>query len=67
MPSKLRRLSATLLLASLLPFATSCSSVSVGTDCSFAQIITVSKDDVLTDETARQLLRHNLSVEKLCH
>jgi hypothetical protein len=53
------------LLASL-PLFTSCSSVSVATDCTWAQIITVSKDDVLTDETARSILRHNLTHERLC-
>jgi hypothetical protein len=53
------------LLASL-PMFTSCSSVSVATDCAWAKVITVSKDDVLTDETARQLLAHNRTVEAIC-
>lgn len=37
------------------------------TDCAWAQIITVSKDDVLTDQTAREILAHNEKVEVLCH
>jgi hypothetical protein len=47
-------------------FASGCASTA-GTDgCSWVQIITVSKDDVLTDQTAREILGHNEKVEAIC-
>jgi hypothetical protein len=30
------------------------------------KIITVSRQDVLTDQTAREILQHNLKVEEVC-
>ena len=44
-----------------------CSTATVATSpCSWVQIITVSKDDVLTVETAREILAHNEKVEAIC-
>lgn len=37
-----------------------------GTECSWVKIITVSKDDKFTAETAREILAHNEKVEALC-
>jgi len=54
-----------LLLLSLTMCVTGCASF-VGTDCSWVKIITVSKDDVLTDETARQILAHDEKVLAVC-
>lgn len=34
--------------------------------CSVAEHITVGADDVLTDQTARQILKHDLAVARLC-
>lgn len=34
--------------------------------CAFAQIIYVSKNDVLTDGTAKQIYYHNEMIDKLC-
>jgi len=55
-----------LLLPSLLMFASGCSTVSPVTSCGWVTIITVSRADVLTDETARQILAHNEKVEAIC-
>ena len=34
--------------------------------CAIAKIITISKADNLTDETAREILAHDLKVKQLC-
>lgn len=52
-----------LLTTLLLPM--SCASTP-GTECAWAKIITVSKDDKLTAETAREIIAHNSKVEALC-
>jgi hypothetical protein len=36
-------------------------------DCAWARPILVSRQDVLTDLTARQILAHNLTGQRLCH
>jgi len=57
------------LLLTAFPLAvllTSCESITAATSCASFAIITVSRDDVLTDETARQLLAHNRAYEVLC-
>jgi len=47
-------------------FVSACQST-VGTDsCAWVQIITVSRHDVLTDQTAREILAHNEKVETIC-
>ena len=53
-------------LLSLTLFVASCSTVSAGTECAWVKVITISRQDVLTDETARQLLAHNEKVEAIC-
>jgi hypothetical protein len=47
-------------------FVASCSTVTAGTECGWVKIITVSRQDVLTDDTARQILGHNEKVEAIC-
>jgi hypothetical protein len=37
-----------------------------GTECSWASIITVSKDDKLTRLTAEEIVAHNEKVERFC-
>lgn len=67
MSRKLARLSARLLLTSLVMFSSACATNTVAVnECSWAKIITVSSKDVLTDETARQLLTHNETVDAIC-
>ncbi|MBM3347392.1 MAG: hypothetical protein FJY55_12985 [Betaproteobacteria bacterium] len=39
---------------------------SAGTDCAWARPILISKADVLTLETAKAILAHNLKVTELC-
>jgi hypothetical protein len=46
----------------LLP---SCASIR-GTECAWAGVISVSKDDRLTRLTAEQIIAHNEKVEKFC-
>ena len=59
--------SAKWLLLCLTMFVSSCStSTAVISPCSWVKIITVSKSDTLTDQTAREILEHNLSVERIC-
>lgn len=38
----------------------------IDTSCEWVHFIYISKDDVLTDGTARQILTHNETVEKNC-
>ena len=61
------------LLLILVPLLTSCATNSVGTEvqtvdtsCSWVKVILVSKQDAMTDGTARQILAHNRLVEKNC-
>ena len=60
---KRERLAAFLAVSTLL---TGCSGHIPVSECSWVKIITVSRQDVLTDETARQLLAHNEKVEAIC-
>jgi hypothetical protein len=47
-------------------FVSGCQST-VGTDtCAWTKIITISQADVLTDQTAREILAHNEKVEAIC-
>ena len=56
-----------MLLSSLVLFSSSCATNTVAIDsCVWVKIITISKDDVLTDETAREILSHNQKVEEIC-
>lgn len=45
---------------------TGCATNTVVTECEFSNIIYISKDDVLTNETARQIYLHNEKVEAVC-
>lgn len=54
------------LLLSLTTLGSGCATTNVIDGCSWVQIITVSKDDVLTDQTAREILAHNEKVEAIC-
>jgi hypothetical protein len=54
------------LLLSLMLFGSGCASTSVISPCSWVRVISVSKDDVLTDQTAREILAHNEKVEAVC-
>ncbi|MXS85276.1 hypothetical protein ABO04_04920 [Nitrosomonas sp. HPC101] len=38
----------------------------IDTSCEWVHFIYISKDDVLTDGTARQILNHNETLEKNC-
>ena len=58
--------SAKWLLLSLTMFVSACQSTAVISPCSWTKIITISQADVLTDQTAREILEHNLSVERIC-
>ena len=56
-----------MLLLLPLMFTSACATNTVATnECSWVKIITVSKDDVLTDQTAREILTHNETVERVC-
>ena len=56
-----------MLLLLPLMFTSACATNTVATsECSWVKIITVSKDDVLTDQTAREILTHNETVEQVC-
>ena len=60
------RSSVILLLLSLTMLLSGCQSTNVISPCSWVKIITVSKADVLTDQTAREILGHNEKVEEIC-
>ena len=55
-----------MLLPSLMLLLTGCASTNVISPCAWVKIITVSKADVLTDQTAREILTHNEKVETIC-
>jgi hypothetical protein len=56
-----------LLLLSLTTLGSGCASTpAISGACSWVKIITVSRQDVLTDQTAREILQHNLKVEEVC-
>lgn len=55
-----------MLLASLTMFGSGCASTVATDSCAWVQIITVSRGDVLTDQTAREILAHNEKVETIC-
>lgn len=50
----------------LMTFVSGCASFAGTSGCSVFGIITVSKDDVLTDQTARELLAHNETYISVC-
>ena len=60
------RSSAILLLLSLTMLLSGCQSTVAISPCAWVKIISVSKADVLTDQTAREILAHNEKVEKIC-
>lgn len=55
------------MLSLLVLLLNGCESIS-GTKsyCSVAEIITVSKDDVLTEQTTKELLIHNVTYDAIC-
>ena len=56
-----------MLLPSLMMFGSGCvSTPAISGGCSWVKVITVSKADVLTDQTAREILAHNEKVETIC-
>lgn len=55
-----------LLLPSLTMFVTGCQSTVAINPCSWVKIISISSKDVLTDQTAREILTHNETVEAIC-
>lgn len=55
-----------MLLTSCAASGSAINTVVVDTACNWVQPILVSKDDVLTDGTARQLLAHNETWLKTC-
>lgn len=60
------RSNARYLLLSLTLFGSGCASTVATSPCSWVKIITVSSADVLTDQTAREILTHNEAVERIC-
>ena len=55
-----------MLLPSLMLLLNGCASTNVISPCAWVKIITVSKADVLTEQTAREILGHNEKVEEIC-
>ena len=57
-----------IILANLLMLSvlSGCSAATVVADCSWFQMIRTSVDDVLTRETADQIIIHNMTVASLC-
>jgi len=57
-----------LILLSLMPLLMSCATNGVATDsgCGWVKPIYISKKDVLTDGTARAILKHNETWQKIC-
>lgn len=49
----------------MLPLVTSCAAIR-GTECAWSQVITVSKDDVLTRATVDEINSHNDKVRRFC-
>jgi len=62
----LTRFAGTWLLLLLMTLTSGCASTVAIDSCAWVQIITYSKDDVLTDQTKREILAHNEAVEKNC-
>jgi hypothetical protein len=62
-------LSRTLFVCLIPLFASACGNLpaTIDTACSWVRVITISKDDVLTDDTARQILIHDEQVERVCN
>ena len=55
-----------MLLLNLTMFVSACQSTVGINECSWVTIITVSSKDVLTDQTAREILQHNEKYEAIC-
>jgi len=53
-------------LAALLLSACATGTTVIAPDCLFARVIFIGDDDVLTEQTADQILEHNLNVEDIC-
>ena len=53
-------------LAALILSIGACANTVGINECSWVKIITVSSKDVLTDQTAREILQHNEKVEAIC-
>ena len=53
-------------LAAVLLSACATGTTVIAKDCLFARVIYVGDGDVLTEETASQILEHNLNVEGVC-
>lgn len=66
MSSKPMRLIGTWLFLSLTMSLTGCAATNVISPCAWVKVITVSKDDALTAQTAREILAHNEKVEEIC-
>ncbi len=65
--NKLKKLKKILIILPALIALSGCKSI-VGTKgyCSVAEIIYVSQEDSLTDETVKQILVHNTTYEAIC-
>lgn len=55
-----------LMLIGTLTLLTSCESVGPATECAWVRPIYISKDDVLTEGTARAILGHNEAWAAIC-
>lgn len=56
-----------LIVLMMMPFASACQSVGPApSDCAYLRPIWVSDDDILTDDTARQILLNNEAWLALC-
>ena len=54
-------------LSATMPLFASCTAATTGSrDCTFARVITVSPDDMITPQTARMILAHNRATEAVC-
>ena len=61
-----RRTLRALMLIGTLTLLTSCANTGSGTSCAWMRPIYISKDDVLTEGTARAILAHNEAWAAVC-
>ena len=66
MQKKLMSLTTLFLLLPTLLVVTSCASTNVIDSCAWVKPISVSKKDVLTDQTVAEILAHNKKYETFC-
>lgn len=66
MPRQLLRSTKTCLLLSLMLFVSGCANLLATDTCTWVKVVTVSSQDTLTDQTAREILAHNEKVEEIC-